>query len=416
MNHEAVTETALLGRAFGRFNETAETLGCLYERLTGEAERLSRALEDKNRELDCSQKEHERTNNFLTHIIDNLGVGIAVFSLDGSLVLANRTASILAGDPEFMGSSLDGDGDSVKIGPTIESLAPGGYDPSLENRPRLFFTEGPGGRLLSTSVSGFPWPEEEGGGDGLIAVIEDVTDQAHIGAQRERTHTLAAMGDMAAEIAHQIRNPLGGVELFAEMLGREVSGDENLTSLVNQVQNGVKQVGRLISNYLILVSPPHALKTLVSLGNLISAAVSAAGPALEEAGFIVAVEGELSATIEADAELLQQAFLSLIFNAVDAAPVKGRLEIEIRLIDQRVEMLFSDNGRGLPTRDVNRAFNPFFTTKEKNLGLGLAVCHRIIDAHQGWISIKNRNGHGAVVTVALPVKSSGRSALASPMQ
>jgi signal transduction histidine kinase len=247
----------------------------------------------------------------------------------------------------------------------------------------------------------------------LVALIEDVTFQVHLGAQRERTHTLSAMGEMAAEVAHQIRNPLGGIELFASILGREVKGEPGLERLVSQVLGGAQEINHLINNYLALARPHQPIKKPVSVARLIEEAIQAAGDALQQKGIQTRVNAAEEAWVEGDEELLLQVFLNLVLNAVEALNPGGRLTVALSADRRRVEIRLTDTGRGIEPRDLDRLFNPFFTTKDKTLGLGLAVSHRIIDAHQGLIQVQGRPHQGATVTVTLPAMAMapGRTSL-----
>ena len=394
-NHEAQPELDLLNQAFSRFSEAADTLSGYYDRLVRETAEVKADLERKNRALTAGLAEQNRNSRFLTHILDNLNTGVMVLDPQGRTSLVNRAAASLLGLPENGRETPDLRGFLGHVDPQT-------WDPAAGN-PKLIVRPGPGGRLLSGSLSRFPWPSPEEGPFGLMVLVEDVTDPVNLGAQRERTQALAAMGEMAAEVAHQIRNPLGGIELIASILGREVAGEENLEGLVDNILIGVKRIDNLIANYLTLSRPPQADRRPAELGGLVEEALAGARESLDRQGVTVNVRvPEKGAWVDGDRELLQQVFLNLILNSVEAMDRGGSIDVEIKTGRRRVEAVFKDDGRGIRTQDVGRIFNPFFTTKEKNLGLGLAVSHRIIDAHGGMIQVRSRPGKGAVFTVTLP--------------
>jgi len=389
-------EHDLLNRAFGRFNEIASALCDSYERLHDEVAALNVELAEKNQALSSSLAEQERTRKFLTHIMDNLTTGVVVLDPEGRIALANRAATRL------LGQALD----QVMGRDVLSVLDPaslaGDREPDTDQALEFVVSHGPDGRLLSLSLSAFSWPGRQG--LGRIALFRDVTDETRIGAQRERTQVLSAMGEMAAEVAHQIRNPLGSLELFASILAREVSGDDNLETLVEHLRSGVKQVNHLITNYLSLSHPPRPEKSPLRLDRLIEEAVAAAAQAMNLAGIEARVRiGEEPVWVEADRDLLLQVFLNLILNAVEALSPGGRIEVDLRPGPREVEVLVRDTGPGIPREDLDRIFNPFFTTKEKKLGLGLAVSHQVVDAHRGLIQVKTRPGQGTTVSVTLPV-------------
>jgi signal transduction histidine kinase len=216
------------------------------------------------------------------------------------------------------------------------------------------------------------------------------------------------MGEMASEIAHQIRNPLGGIELFASILAREVEGDPSLGPLVEHVISGVGQVNHLITNYLALASTTRPARKPVSLSLAAGEALGAAAAAMDQAGIAVEVKGGgLGAMVDADPQLLMQVFLNIILNAVEAMESGGKLTVRLKSGRRRAEAVFTDTGPGIAPERLDRIFNPFYTTKNKNLGLGLAVSHRIVDAHNGSIQVGGRPGRGAAVTVSLPLAGGG---------
>lgn len=327
----------------------------------------------------------------LKFVLDNIHTGVLVFSPGGEIVLANKAALMILRLSEKNADRLP----SVLSRQFIDAAGQG-----------MIVCQGPGGRLLSCSLSPIPFFKDNEGGTNIMAMIEDVTEQVKMGAQRERANSLSAMGEMAAEVAHQIRNPLGGIELFTSLLGREIAGEESLERFIENIQGGVKEINHLITNYLALARPPRPVKTAVNIGRLLEEAISAATEVLEHNSIqtILGLNFQ-SAWVEADSELMLQVFLNIILNAVEAmASVndrKNRLEITMKNEQRRVKIKFHDNGPGIGEKELARIFNPFFTTKDKNLGLGLAVSHRIIDAHGGLIQINSRLGLGAMVTITL---------------
>ncbi len=115
----------------------------------------------------------------------------------------------------------------------------------------------------------------------------------------------------------------------------------------------------------------------------------------------------LAPQVIGDAELLLQVFLSIILNSIESFDRGGCLNIEIKADERQARLVFKDNGRGILSKDLSRIFNPFYTTKEQNLGLGLAVSHQIVDAHQGMIQVKSRSGRGTTVNLSLPLFKEG---------
>ena len=402
MTYKPTQELVMLTQAFGHFNEAAETLSGYYDRLTQEISNLNLELQEKNLRLAESLAEQSRTKKFLAHILDNLNNGVLVLDPEGRVALANQAAITLLGESFYQQAVT-----SSEEAPVGKWLPGSAFEQwSKGKRPKgrqTVFTKGPDGRLLSTTFIPFAWTGDEIDSQGWIAMVEDVTNQAQIGVQRERTHTLTAMGEMAAEIAHQIRNPLGSIELFGSLLGREVAEDDNQSLLVENLLSGVKRVNHLITNYLALAHPPKVELKLLRVDALLEDALTAAAQILKRNGITVRWRKPgYEVLVKADPELILQVFLSLIINSIEAMDADGLIEIELFTEEDHVKIALRDNGCGIEECDLGRIFNPFYTTKDKSLGLGLAVSHRTIDAHHGFIEVKSKHGHGTTVTLTFP--------------
>jgi signal transduction histidine kinase len=345
-------------------------------------------------EIQSASAQIRSPRRFLTHILDHLRIGVLVINETGQTTLANRAAIRLLGMDETAS-------DEVALPPALKT--------SLrrlrqsEDAKEMMVCRSLNNGLLSLSLSRFSWPGDNGAESGILILIEDITEPVRLGVQRERTQTISAMGEMAAEVAHQLRNPLGGIELFTSILGREVSGDDGLERLVDNILGGVKEINQMITNYLALARPPQPVKEPVDLGKLVGEALSAADEALQHRRIQIQVKSpDCPVAVEADAELILQVFLNVILNAIEALAPAGRLTVTLRLRNRKAEVVFSDTGCGVSGEDLQRLFNPFFTTKDKKLGLGLAVSHQIVDAHHGLIQVKSQPGRGTTVIVALP--------------
>lgn len=401
-------EMRLLNQALGEFSMAADVLGGFYQRLTQEIANLNQELERKTSALAESLSRQARTRDFLAVVLDSLNTGVMVLEESRRVVLTNQAARDLLGlaSDRILNASLtdllpipDGQGWSATEMDRIVSDGQG---------REITICRDTDGRIISCALSPFVWPGETR--PGLIALLRDVTDQTLLGIQRERSQALAAMGLMAAEIAHQIRNPLGGIELFASILGREVADDENQTRLVGHILGGVNEVNHLVSNYLTLSRPPHPVKAAVRLDQLIEEAIEASRQALETKRIQVRFQAsERPVLVEGDAQLLLQVLLNLVLNAIEAMDGGGALDLDVRHEGTRVEARISDTGVGIPREDLDRIFHPFFTTKEKSLGLGLAVSHMVIDAHQGLIQVTSHPGRGTTVALTLPLWVKGET-------
>ena len=216
----------------------------------------------------------------------------------------------------------------------------------------------------------------------------------------ERRNRLAALGEMAAGMAHEIRNPLGGIQLYASLLFKDVADRPESLELVQKISGGVKRLEGLVTQVLQFSREIRPNVEDVDLGSVVDETLELAGRAISAKAVEVEVRGPRPMPVKVDALLLGQSLLNLVLNAVEAMEEGGRLEIEYGLprdgVDERqFYLVVEDDGPGIPVQILDRIFNPFFTTRETGTGLGLAIVHRVIEAHNGSISAGNRDGGGA---------------------
>jgi signal transduction histidine kinase len=218
--------------------------------------------------------------------------------------------------------------------------------------------------------------------------------------QLERKNRLAALGEMAAGMAHEIRNPLGGIQLYASMLAKDVGEQPGALSLVNKISGGVRRLEALVSQVLQFTREIAVHVEETDLAAVVETAVELAAPKIADRRLDVQVRGERPFIVRADQHLLGQAVLNLVLNAAEAVEEGGSLSVQYSDASEadgarRFRLVVRDSGPGIPAAILDRIFNPFFTTKETGTGLGLAIVHRVIDAHDGTITATNPPGGGA---------------------
>lgn len=224
--------------------------------------------------------------------------------------------------------------------------------------------------------------------------------------QLERRNRLAALGEMAAGLAHEIRNPLGGIQLYASLLAGDVKDRPDSLAIVNKISAGVKRLEALVGQVLQFSREIRTNPAPADLAEVVSQAVDYAGSAFEKHDVRCVVDGPAALPVQVDALLLGQAVLNLLINAAEAAGPGGVVTLTYRTPEtarQARQFVLSvrDTGPGIPPDLLDKVFNPFFTTKDEGTGLGLAITHRVIEAHDGTLSASNTEGGGAMFEVRI---------------
>ncbi|MDH3497650.1 MAG: ATP-binding protein [Gemmatimonadota bacterium] len=225
-----------------------------------------------------------------------------------------------------------------------------------------------------------------------------------------RQERLSSLGQMAAGLAHEIKNPLGSIQGASELLAGEEAADGRRRDLFDILVKESKRLGRVVDHFLGFARPRPLHLGPVDIGALVGRV--AAQTEIESSRRDVRVEPRVAAglpPIQADAEQLHQVLLNVVLNAVEASTSGGVVTVEARREPRgEVALTVADDGAGIAPADLPRVFDPFFTTRERGTGLGLSISHAIVQDHGGTISIESTPGRGTRATILLPASGGGR--------
>lgn len=235
----------------------------------------------------------------------------------------------------------------------------------------------------------------------VIGVVRDVTEKRAADERAREQEALARLGEMAAVVAHEVRNPLAGIQGAVEVIGRSLAVDSPERGVVATIVERIGGLNDLVSQLLTFARPAELRISQVSVRDLLERVASLISGDPSLGGGRLAISGE-NATIEADPELLERALLNLALNAAQAACDAGAVEIEIRQTEDGCAVDFLDRGPGVDGHLRERIFEPFFTTKSRGAGLGLANARQVIGAHGGTLRVREREGGGACFELRLP--------------
>ncbi|MBI3768923.1 MAG: hypothetical protein HY271_10580 [Deltaproteobacteria bacterium] len=232
------------------------------------------------------------------------------------------------------------------------------------------------------------------------ALDASIARQRCLETQALRHGRLAAMGEMAATLAHEVRNPLGAMELCSKLLADEVRAQPSALRLAEQVASGVADLNHLVTNILDYTRLPEPCLATTALDALVDEVLAVAAPALG-AGVGIARRGARGVTWPVDRGLLVQALLNLVRNAGEAMAGAGTLAVALEPSTRWLRIIVADDGPGISAANAESIFAPFFTTKERGTGLGLAVARAAVAAHGGTLALRPCAG-GATFVLTLP--------------
>ncbi len=224
-------------------------------------------------------------------------------------------------------------------------------------------------------------------------------------AKVRRADRLAALGQLTAGLAHELRNPLGTMKTSAELLARNVEKDNAIAQeMAGYIKEEVDRTNSLITRFLDFARPQHLKIQKADLAAMLDRAIARFE---REKRVNVSVYKNYSPDIPPvpfDSELMESVILNLITNAAQASPPGGVVTVKTRCTADEVEIAVIDRGTGIDPKNLEMIFNPFFTTKSDGVGLGLAICSKIVDEHRGTISVDSTPGEGSVFHVILPLQ------------
>ena len=350
-------------------------------------------------------------------MVANMRNGVLAIDRAGYLVLINDEACRAFGLPpdlDYLGQRYS---DVFRAHPDIVRVLAGAFElATLPNRAEL--------RLKPTDkVIGYTLSLIRDENDHTIGAALFFKDLTHVEQLEERERLrdrLAALGEMAAAMAHEIKNPLAGIEVMAGLLRRQVTDKPEAQPLVNDIISEAKMANAIVQEMLEFVRPVRLQLDRASLADALSSAVTMAdGKASRGAIRIELNVPDTLPRIQGDGHQLTQVFANLLINAYEALNGRGTVMLNARLLESGEEgsllpdgvhpvptviVEVEDDGPGVAPELTDKIFNPFFTTKPQGSGLGLAIVRKIVDAHEGRIDVRCGTTRGTCFRVTLPVE------------
>ncbi len=218
----------------------------------------------------------------------------------------------------------------------------------------------------------------------------------------KRNLRLIAMGEMAASIVHEIRSPLCSIELFSNMLSNDLEDTEH-SEMAKGISTGIKSLNNILTNTLFFAKPQKPTLKDVELNVPVQESLTILAPLVEIRG--IKLFSKISEeVISGDQELLKQVLMNIILNAVQVMPDGGTLKVFTEESESYIALSVCDQGSGIDPENVEKIFDPFFSTKDKGTGLGLTIAHKIMQSHNGFIKAENNEDIGSTFSLYFPKK------------
>ncbi len=389
-------------------------LAAAFNHMASEVAQQRAALEAANAELRRGFEELTDLKTYTDNILASLTTGIVTVDLEGRVVTLNPAAELMT---EFFAGEVRGRYCTEVFAHTpdlaellMETLASRvpvpGVTLSLRRR---------NGRVVPVELSAAPLRGGEGKELGVIGVIRDLTRVRQLEDRLRRSDRLAAVGELAAGLAHEIKNPLTALLTFSRHLSRRFEDPEFRQKFLSVVPRELERINGIVERLLELARPAPLTFKPLRLPALLERVLELYGDRLDAQSVRVTREWRRDVpAVWADQEALYRVFVNLVANALDAMPRGGSLTLRAgwsdselspgpRASGRRVAVEVEDTGAGIEAANLDRVFNPFFSTKEGGTGLGLALTQKIVEDHGGSIDVRSTPGAGTVFRIVLPL-------------
>lgn len=351
---------------------------------------LSSRLEKTTQRLAEKDLDLRDLTLFNRDLIENLPSGLLTTDRAGRILIFNRAAEQITGVDRH-----------AAAGQQITSVFPFLSVPGMSGRIEGLILAGNETRTIGLTVSATRDSEEQQ--TGYICVFQDITKLKNLEAELKHKETLAAIGELSANMAHEIRNPLASLKGSIEMLKEGVLAKEHADKLMDIAVSEMDRLNKIISDFLSYSRPKPPEFSVFDLHVMLDETLELLRHSLPRPD-LVTIRKTFSGPVDvfADPHKLRQVFLNLGTNAIEAMPGGGELTVETRLHGGAVSIVFRDTGSGIPPKHLREIFYPFFTTKDTGTGLGLSIAYRIMEEHHGTINVASAPGKGTTFEVVLP--------------
>lgn len=373
------SDVEALAQAVDLFTKTTASMEEAYRHLQQRVTDLDQELATKNLQLAL-------TTDYLSNLLESISDGVIAVDMSETITRFNRAASSVLG---FEAQEVVGRPFPSVFGRSFAAPAMPG---AMELQARS-------GRRVPVSEKDSTIADRDGNRLGFVKTFQDLSELSALREQVRQIDRLAAIGEMAATVAHEIRNPLGGIRGFATFLAQDTPEDDPRHRLVQKILTGTSSLEKVVSGLLEYTRPVELKLVPTSCAAIAQAALRYME--YDPSRITIFTEVDLDLRILADADKIRQVLMNILMNAVQSITGRGEIRVSAEADGNLVHLVVQDTGCGMNEKELKQIFSPFYTTKEKGTGLGMAVSQKIVDGHGGVLSADSEPGKGTRIAIQL---------------
>jgi two-component system sensor histidine kinase AtoS len=408
------SQASPLANAFDSFNASVEGLGSSYQELKERIQELNVQISEKNKKLEENFYEVNRLRWFFDSILNSMTDGVIVVDTSGRIVLFNGGAEKLTG---FTNQDV--------LGKTYTQVF--GSKVSQRFSPLFTLTEGlpllleekeiqtKSGKSVPVRYSTSLVSDSQNRTLGAVEVLSNLTHTKRLEKEMQQIKTQSALSQMACLMAHEIRNPLGGIRGYVDLIAESFEKDDPRKKMVDHILKSILRLDEIVANFQLFTRPvkPHFEEIDLSrfLADVLTFFQDSSGLKEKSIQLVANLDKENQPIrVRIDPILLEQCLLAVLDNAVKAMNMGGVIRVELahgvslqKRSEKVVSIIITDSGEGISKDVLKELFMPFYTTREKGLGLGLSMARNFISLQRGDIFVESEEGMGTTVTIVLPL-------------
>ncbi|MDH4222547.1 MAG: ATP-binding protein [candidate division Zixibacteria bacterium] len=382
--------------------ENVETVVEIFQKVIAELKEKERILKELYNQTDIRAKNLEKHNEYILRSINN---GVIICDNQGQITGFNQAAQ------KLLGSSIKLNlnrhyreilGEKSSISMILDEVVSSN---KVSTESEIEIKGGKGGKRY-LMINNTLLRDESENIIGLVVVLTDLTELKKIQQEVAFKQRMASVGEISAGLAHELRNSMGALLGYSKMLKKGIKQDKALYAVVESIMDEALSLENLLKRFLDFSKTLEVKLMRFNLSDLIRDCIKTAEERRPDFKFYFKEEAKIS-HYTGDPLLLRQVFHNLFMNSLESVENDGEIQVKLENIEREgnnfIQVVIQDNGGGIPEENLGNIFNPFYTTKEKGIGLGLSMVKKIIDLHKGKIEVKSEPGKGTAFSIFLPL-------------